>query len=292
MRSFEAILARCREGLSLPEAVLALEEEERGIPAAEVRERMRRRLEDLEASVRGVEEHPARGRLVGGEAERMEAYLREGSPLSGPFTARASALALKVATGNAAMRRIVAAPTAGSCGILPGVLVAYRRTFASSEEELLAALVVAGAVGSVVAERATLAGAEGGCQAECGAAAAMAASALAVLRGGSPEDGVHAAALVLQSVLGLVCDPVAGLVEVPCVLRNGSLVGLAVLGADLALSGIRSLIPPDEVVDALGSVGRALPASLRETSRGGLAVTPTGAALARRLASEAPRLEG
>ena len=292
MRSFEAILARCREGLSLPEAVLALEEEERGIPAAEVRERMRRRLEDLEASVRGVEEHPARGRLVGGEAERMEAYLREGSPLSGPFTARASALALKVATGNAAMRRIVAAPTAGSCGILPGVLVAYRRTFASSEEELLAALVVAGAVGAVVAERATLAGAEGGCQAECGAAAAMAASALAVLRGGSPEDGVHAAALVLQSVLGLVCDPVAGLVEVPCVLRNGSLVGLAVLGADLALSGIRSLIPPDEVVDALGSVGRALPASLRETSRGGLAVTPTGAALARRLASEAPRLEG
>ena len=292
MRSFEAILARCREGLSLPEAVLALEEEERGIPAAEVRERMRRRLEDLEASVRGVEEHPARGRLVGGEAERMEAYLREGSPLSGPFTAQASALALKVATGNAAMRRIVAAPTAGSCGILPGVLVAYRRTFASSEEELLAALVVAGAVGSVVAERATLAGAEGGCQAECGAAAAMAASALAVLRGGSPEDGVHAAALVLQSVLGLVCDPVAGLVEVPCVLRNGSLVGLAVLGADLALSGIRSLIPPDEVVDALGSVGRALPASLRETSRGGLAVTPTGAALARRLASEAPRLEG
>ena len=292
MRSFEAILARCREGLSLPEAVLALEEEERGIPAAEVRERMRRRLEDLEASVRGVEEHPARGRLVGGEAERMEAYLREGSPLSGPFTARASALALKVATGNAAMRRIVAAPTAGSCGILPGVLVAYRRTFAPSEEELLAALVVAGAVGSVVAERATLAGAEGGCQAECGAAAAMAASALAVLRGGSPEDGVHAAALVLQSVLGLVCDPVAGLVEVPCVLRNGSLVGLAVLGADLALSGIRSLIPPDEVVDALGSVGRALPASLRETSRGGLAVTPTGAALARRLASEAPRLEG
>ncbi|EFQ22800.1 L-serine dehydratase, iron-sulfur-dependent, alpha subunit [Aminomonas paucivorans DSM 12260] len=292
MRSFEAILARCREGLSLPEAVLALEEEERGIPAAEVRERMRRRLEDLEASVRGVEEHPARGRLVGGEAERMEAYLREGSPLSGPFTAQASALALKVATGNAAMRRIVAAPTAGSCGILPGVLVAYRRTFAPSEEELLAALVVAGAVGSVVAERATLAGAEGGCQAECGAAAAMAASALAVLRGGSPEDGVHAAALVLQSVLGLVCDPVAGLVEVPCVLRNGSLVGLAVLGADLALSGIRSLIPPDEVVDALGSVGRALPASLRETSRGGLAVTPTGAALARRLASEAPRLEG
>ena len=292
MRSFEAILARCREGLSLPEAVLALEEEERGIPAAEVRERMRRRLEDLEASVRGVEEHPARGRLVGGEAERMEAYLREGSPLSGPFTARASALALKVATGNAAMRRIVAAPTAGSCGILPGVLVAYRRTFASSEEELLAALVVAGAVGSVVAERATLAGAEGGCQAECGAAAAMAASALAVLRGGSPEDGVHAAALVLQSLLGLACDPVAGLVEVPCVLRNGSLVGLAVLGADLALSGIRSLIPPDEVVDALGSVGRALPASLRETSRGGLAVTPTGAALARRLASEAPRLEG
>ena len=292
MRSFEVILARCREGLSLPEAVLALEEEERGIPAAEVRERMRRRLEDLEASVRGVEEHPARGRLVGGEAERMEAYLREGSPLSGPFTAQASALALKVATGNAAMRRIVAAPTAGSCGILPGVLVAYRRTFASSEEELLAALVVAGAVGSVVAERATLAGAEGGCQAECGAAAAMAASALAVLRGGSPEDGVHAAALVLQSVLGLVCDPVAGLVEVPCVLRNGSLVGLAVLGADLALAGVRSLIPPDEVVDALGSVGRALPASLRETSRGGLAATPTGQAIARRLAAEAPRLEG
>lgn len=292
MRSLEALLERCREGLSLPEAVLALEEEERGIPAEELRRRMRGRWEAMEASVRSVEERPARGRLVGGEAERMEAYQRDGAPLSGSFVARASALALKVATGNAAMRRIVAAPTAGSCGILPGILVAYRREFHPSEEEILEALVAAGAVGSVVAERATLAGAEGGCQAECGAAAAMAATALAVLRSGSPEEACHAAALVLQSLLGLACDPVAGLVEVPCVLRNGSLVGLAVLGADLALAGVRSLIPPDEVVDALGSVGRALPASLRETSRGGLAATPTGQAIARRLAAEAPRLEG
>lgn len=228
---------------------------------------------------------------MGGEGEALEAYRRSQGALSGDLVATACSMAMKVAVGNAAMRRIVACPTAGSCGIVPGVLGAYSRLNDPSEEELLKALIVAGAVGSVIAQRATLAGAEGGCQAECGAAAAMAAAALTYLRGGDPEAVFHSSALVLQSIMGLVCDPIAGLVEVPCVLRNGTMVGMAVLCSDLAMAGIRSTVPPDEVVDAMDSVGLALPSALRETSEGGLAATPTGQRIARQLLSEAPRLD-
>ncbi len=180
------------------------------------------------------------------------------------------------------MGRIVAAPTAGSCGILPGLLFAYKELFRPEEEALVDALIVAGSVGEVVASRATLAGAEGGCQAECGAAAAMGAAALVALRGGTSEAIGHSVALTFKSILGLVCDPVGGLVESPCIKRNGMLVSLAVLGADMALAGMESIIPADEVIDAMAQVGRAIPESLRETAQGGLAITPT----ARRLVAE------
>ncbi|MCX7827967.1 MAG: L-serine ammonia-lyase, iron-sulfur-dependent, subunit alpha [Thermanaerothrix sp.] len=289
MRSFDAILERARN-LSLTDAILSIEEEERGVPRAVVLERMLSRLRDMKASVVSVEQRPPRARLVGGEGESLEHLRRSGSPLSGDFVSLACSISMKVAVGNAAMRRIVACPTAGSCGIVPGVLAAYSRTHEVSEEELLKGLLVAGAVGSVIAERATLAGAEGGCQAECGAAAAMACAALVHLKGGDPEAVFHGAALVLQSIMGMVCDPVAGLVEVPCVVRNGTMVGVAALCADMALAGVRSTIPPDEVVDAMAAVGRALPSALRETSEGGLAATPTGQRIARQLMAEAPRL--
>lgn len=290
MRSFEALLDKARK-LPLPEAILAMEEEERGIPRDLLLDRMLSRLREIKSSVVSVEQRPPRGRLVGGEGEALDSLRRASSPLSGDFVSMACSIAMKVAVGNASMRRIVACPTAGSCGIVPGVLSAYSRTHQVSEEELLKSLLVAGAVGSVIAERATLAGAEGGCQAECGAAAAMACSALVYLKGGDPDAVFHGAALVLQSIMGMVCDPVAGLVEVPCVIRNGSMVGIAALCADMALAGIRSTIPPDEVVDAMDAVGRSLPAALRETSEGGLAATPTGQRIAMRLLAEAPRLD-
>lgn len=288
MRSFAETLERA-QGCRLDEAILLLEAESSSMGVDELRLALASRLDAMERSVVEAETLRRKGRFVDDEASLLSSY-GKGLPLSGPYALRACQIALSVATYNAAMGRIVAAPTAGSCGILPGLLFGYRELFGASKEELVGALVVAAGVGEIIAKRATLAGAEGGCQAECGAAGAMGAAALVFLRGGSPEASAHGAALLLKSVLGLVCDPVAGLVEVPCIKRNGLLTGLALLAADMALAGIRSVIPPDEVVDAMGAVGRAMPDIFRETARGGLAATPTGRALARALAEEAPDL--
>lgn len=287
MRSIREIIVYAeREGLVLPEAVLRLESRAGGVPAERLRERIAARLADMRRSAAEARENRHSGKLVSPESGKLREYGERRRSLSGDFLLAAAATALEVATYNAVMGRIVAAPTAGSCGILPGLLFAWEETrgvsAAEAEEKLISALVIAGAVGEVIAERATLAGAEGGCQAECGAAAAMGAAALAWLNGGSNEAVANSVALTLKSVLGLVCDPVGGLVESPCVKRNGTLVSLAAISADMVLSGIRSLIPADEVVDAMGQVGRALPPSLRETSRGGLAVTPTAKELVRK----------
>lgn len=287
MRSFAEMLDRSGE-LGLDETILLLEEESSGVARRQLLDAMTSRLDAMARSVREAGSAPCRARFVADDALTMRGY--EGG-LSGPFTLRACQIALSVAAYNASMGRIVAAPTAGSCGILPGLLFAYDETFGVPRERLVGALVVAAGVGEVIARRATLAGAEGGCQAECGAAGAMGAAALVFLRGGSPEASAHGAALLLKSVLGLVCDPVAGLVEVPCIKRNGLLTGLTVLAADMALAGIRSVIPPDEVVDAMAAVGRAMPDIFRETARGGLAATPTGRSLRKALAEEAPNLE-
>lgn len=291
MRSFAEMINRASGELSLDEALLRWEEEKEGTEARRLREAMGTRLDAMERSVVEAEEYRRSGRFVGHDGILLGRYVSQSRSLSGPFPLRACQIALAVATYNAAMGRIVAAPTAGSCGILPGLLFAYREVFGAERDRLLGALIVSGGVGEVIARRATLAGAEGGCQAECGAAAAMGAGALVFLRGGTAEAVAHGAALLLKSVLGLICDPVAGLVEVPCIKRNGLISGLAVAAADMALAGIRSVIPPDEVVDAMAAVGRALPEAFRETARGGLAATPTGRSLRKTLAEEAPDLE-
>jgi len=193
------------------------------------------------------------------------------------------ARAIAVSEYNAAMGKVVAAPTAGSCGILPGTIVSMLEEGLCDERAAVMALFTAGAIGMVIAQQASIAGAQGGCQAECGSASAMAAAALVELCGGTPAQSAHACAMAIKNQLGLVCDPVAGLVEVPCVNRNVMGAVNALSCAEMALSGVESAIPCDEVIDAMRAVGDALPASLRETGSGGLAATPTGRRLAERL---------
>ncbi len=292
MRSFSEFLDAVEAvNGDLVTAILDIEEKRTGREGGGFRQGLRCRLKDMQRSIEDALRNRPHGHLTGDEAGKMEIYIKGGESLSGELVVKACHLALAVSSCNVAMGRVVAAPTAGSCGILPGLLFAYGESRKVSEEELTDALVVASGIGAVIAARATLAGAEGGCQAECGAAAAMGAGALTWLSGGSPEAVMHGAALTLKSVMGLVCDPVAGLVEVPCIKRNGSLVSLAVICSDMAMAGIRSVIPPDEVVDAMAAVGRALPETLRETARGGVAVTPSGRELARRIRTKTPALE-
>ena len=198
-----------------------------------------------------------------------------GQTVGGDYLGRAAARALAIAECNAAMGKIVAAPTAGACGILPAALLTAQEAYQLSDEALRNGLIVAAAIGEVIAARASISGAQGGCQAECGSAAAMAAAALVYLRGGSPQQSANACAFALMNVMGLVCDPVGGLVEVPCVYRNASGVAGAFVAADLALAGIPSPIPPDEVIDAMKAVGEQLPPALRETGEGGCAACPS-----------------
>jgi L-serine dehydratase len=203
--------------------------------------------------------------------------------MTAPTLKKAIAYAIAVGEANAAMGRICAAPTAGSSGVIPGVFFALLEEGILSRADLPRALATAGAIGMVIASRASLSGAEGGCQAECGSAAAMAAGAVTDILGGSPDQTGHAVAICLKNMLGLVCDPVAGLVEVPCVKRNAGAAGQALVAVEMSLSGIESRIPVDEVIDAMDAVGRALPTKLRETAKGGLAVTPTGNKLAQKI---------
>ncbi len=223
--------------------------------------------------------------LTGGDGWRMARYAQKASPLGGAFCAQAMATALAVAECNAAMGKIVASPTAGSCGILPGAVLTMMAQRGSSREQACLALMAAGGVGMVIARQASISGAEGGCQAECGSAAAMAAAALVELQGGTPQMASHAVAMAIKNQLGLVCDPVAGLVEVPCVKRNAGGVMCAIAAADMALAGIGSVIPVDEVIAAMREVGESLPCALRETAQGGLAATPTAQELTRKIFS-------
>ena len=213
--------------------------------------------------------------LTGGEGYLMNEYSKKGG-LSGGFMTKAMARALAVAGCNASMGRIVAAPTAGSCGILPGCLVSLYEDKGFDLKDIVMSMFTAGAIGMVVAARSSIAGAQGGCQAECGSASAMAAAALVELMGGTPAQCADACAMAISSQMGLVCDPVAGLVEIPCIKRNVSGLSIAFSSADMALAGIAPKIPADECIDAMREVGDALPASLKETAGGGLATTPTG----------------
>lgn len=283
IESFEQLM---RLGAQQPlwRAVLLADCEEHQADEAASFERMRAMLHAMRAADDGYAPgERSRSGLVGGDGARMAAYAAAGGTVCGPLVCDVIARALKMGESNACMRRIVAAPTAGACGVLPAVLLAYADARGADEDALVRALFVAAGVGQVVATRAFIAGAAGGCQAEIGTAAAMAAAALTDLCGGAPEAAAHAAAMALKNLLGLVCDPVAGLVEVPCVKRNVGGAMVALSAAEMALAGIRSAIPPDEVVDAMREVGEKMDASLRETGEGGLAATPCGRAVRERL---------
>ena len=221
--------------------------------------------------------------LVGGDGLKMRLYARRGESIGGEFMDEVIVHAISMAESNACMRRIVAAPTAGSCGVVPAVLLPLCEREHYTQHELLEALYVASGIGAVIAYRASISGAAGGCQAEIGTASAMAAGALVSLRGGTNEQIGHAVAIALKNLMGLVCDPVAGLVEVPCVKRNVIGAVNAISAADMALAGIESRIPVDEVIDAMGEVGRRMPVEFRETALGGLAATPTGKAVKERM---------
>lgn len=273
----ELVNAASSAGRTISEVVLADQAEQLCISPDALFERMDARLSVMEDSVKAGMNPALRSTsgLTGGDASRMWDHAASGG-ICGGFTNRAMARALAVSENNAAMGKIVAAPTAGSCGILPGAVVSMLDESRCSREAAVMALFTAGAFGMVIAQNASIAGAEGGCQAECGSAAAMAAAALVELMGGAPQQCAHACAMAIKNQLGLVCDPVAGLVEIPCIKRNVSGVAIAFSSAEMALAGIESKIPADECIGAMREVGCSIPSALRETAKGGLAATPTG----------------
>lgn len=246
----------------------------------EIEKRMTRALEIMRDSASAPLSSPIKsmGGLIGGQAEKLTAHRQAGNAICGDVLSRAMAYSMAVLEVNASMGLIVAAPTAGSSGVVPGVLLALQEVNDLPDEKVLDALFNAGAVGFLAMRNATVAGAVGGCQAEVGVAAAMAASAAVELMGGTPQQCMDAASTVLTNMLGLVCDPVGGLVEYPCQNRNAAGAANALVAAELALSGVSQLIPFDEMLETMFTVGKRLPAELRETALGGCAVTPSACA--------------
>jgi L-serine dehydratase len=227
----------------------------------------------VERGIKGVKSHSG---LTGGDAVLLQKYIEKGSFLSGETILDAVSKAVATNEVNAAMGTICATPTAGSAGVVPGTLFAVKSKLNPTREQMVSFLFTAGAFGFVVANNASISGAAGGCQAEVGSASGMAAAAIVEMAGGTPEQCAEAMAITLKNMLGLVCDPVAGLVEVPCVKRNAMGAANAMVAADMALAGITSRIPCDEVIDAMYKIGQSMPSALRETAQGGLAATPTG----------------
>ncbi len=223
--------------------------------------------------------------LSGGDGAKLEEFKKQPNRLIGDFLTEVMEKAVKMGENNACMKRIVAAPTAGSCGIIPAVLLTYEKQRNASEKQIVKALFVAAGIGEVIAEAACIAGAQGGCQAEIGSSSAMAAGALSYLEGGTNEDILNSVALALKNMLGLTCDPVAGLVEVPCIKRNVNGAVNAVVSSQMTKAGVKSAIPADEVIDSMGRIGKLLPSCLRETGQDGLATTPTGLSIAKKMKS-------
>ena len=255
------------------------------VPRDAVDHRMAKAWEIMRASATQPLKKPIKsmGGLIGGEAKKLETHYNKKKNICGDVLQKAMTYAMAVLEVNASMGLIVAAPTAGSAGVVPGMMLALQECYRISDQRIVDALFNAGAVGYLAMRNATVAGAVGGCQAEVGIASAMAASAAVELMGGNPQQCLDAASTVLMNMLGLVCDPVAGLVEVPCVKRNVIGAVNAISAADMALAGIESRIPVDEVIDAMGEVGRRMPVEFRETALGGLAATPTGKAVKERM---------
>jgi len=279
MRAYEDwVIEAETKGLKLSEVIIQNQVEELEQTEQELFQRMRINLTVMRQSVEAglIGNRRSLSGLVGGDAVKVESHRKQGTSLVGELMSGAIARALAVAEINACMGKIVAAPTAGSCGVLPAVLLTVEEACQVPEHELLLGLFTAAGLGMILAERASVSGAEGGCQAEIGSAAAMAAAAAVELAGGSPRQTADAAAIAMKSMLGLVCDPVGGLVEVPCVKRNATGATIALAAAEMALSGVKSAIPIDEVIDTMGEIGKQMPCALKETAQGGLAVTSTG----------------
>lgn len=276
--SASQLLELCAErGQDLAEIVAEYEAFRTNTTVDAVRRQMRETLEVMRTSVKkGIEDQGEFAHLIKGYGSMFHLASSQGLLLGGSLFRNVTLYALAVGQYNASLGRIVACPTAGSCGVVPGALLAVADQVQSSDEELVEALLVMGGVGIVSAAQGPISGAEGGCQAECGVASAMAAGAIVYLMGGSGEQVFAAASLALQSHLGLVCDPLASLVEVPCVTRNATSASTALVAANMVLAGIPAVIPYDETVVAMKGIGKALPESLRETSKGGLATTSTG----------------
>ncbi|KRE83957.1 serine dehydratase [Paenibacillus sp. Soil766] len=266
------------EGLTIADVMLADQSHESGKSPEYVFEKMRAYYQIMKEAVsKGLtEDTTSRSGLTGKDAQRVASYLTTTKASLGEEACKAMAYALAVSEVNASMGRIIATPTAGSCGIIPGVFISSQQRFGWEDDHLVKGLLCAGAIGYVIANNSFVSGAEGGCQAEVGSAIGMAAGALVELRGGTPEQAMHAVGLALKNTLGLICDPVGGLVEIPCIVRNGFGAVNAMAAADMALAGVRSVIPSDEVVQVMYEVGTAMPEKHRETAKGGLAQTPTG----------------
>lgn len=274
----ELVQAALDAGTLISEVILKDQAEALESTELELYEKMELNYEVMKESIldgQGKDQRSMSG-LTGGEGFIMKDYAKKGGGICGTFLSGAISRALAVAGCNASMGRIVAAPTAGSCGILPGCLVSLEEEKGIEPKKLIMSMFTAGAFGMVIAQRASIAGAQGGCQAECGSAAGMAAAALTEVMGGTQKQCADACAIALSSQLGLVCDPVAGLVEIPCIKRNVSGLMIAMSSADMALAGITSEIPVDECIDSMREVGDEMPSSLKETAGGGLAATPTG----------------
>jgi len=249
----------------------------------EILERTMLALKVMKASAEDPGDKKTMGNLIGGEYRKVFAYKEKGRTLLGETGNRAMMRALACSQSNASMGRICAAPTAGSCGIMPAAFITGAEQLSCGDDIIVHGILTAAAVGKIVVQNATVAGAEGGCQAECGAAAAMAAAGLVEMAGGSPGQALHAASIAFKNIMGLICDPIAGLVEAPCSKRNASGVLNALASADLALAGVESVIPFDEVVDAMYAVGLAMHPNFKETAKGGIATSPTGKALAKNI---------
>lgn len=261
----------------ISEIMIEQEMEVTGRTREQVLELMGKNLEVMEQAVeRGIKGVRSHSGLTGGDAVLLQQYIEKGNFLSGETILDAVSKAVATNEVNAAMGTICATPTAGSAGVVPGTLFAVKHKLNPTREQMIEFLFTAGAFGFVVANNASISGAAGGCQAEVGSASGMAAAAIVEMAGGTPEQCAEAMAITLKNMLGLVCDPVAGLVEVPCVKRNAMGAANAMVAADMALAGIKSRIPCDEVIEAMFKIGQTMPVALRETAQGGLAATPTG----------------
>lgn len=272
----------------LAEVFLETDEQEHAVPAEQIIEALRKRRAVMKDCVeRGKGGGESMGKLVGNEARLLNEAFRSGKTFLDPLTVKAELYALSVMGENARMGVIVAAPTAGAGGVVPGMLLALEEERHIEPEHTVRSMVVAGGIGSIIALSANISGAAGGCQNEVGVASSMGAAGVAYMMGGSTRQCIHAAAIALKNTLGLVCDPVGGLVEVPCVKRNALFAVHGLTAAQLAMAGVESVIPMDEIVEAMVRIGRSLPRGLRETAEGGLATTETGTAIAMRLKEEA-----